>query len=132
MPITTYMTGEFRERDFADSNIGPVLRELRQVTGLDWRVEQYTIRRRKRFRWRTTILYSLYCGIGDTGEFQIINFYNEGTGSSINTEVSASLVVTFMYGMMGGYDAARRDGDMVSVRVEEREAGSARAPANAV
>lgn len=55
-----------------------------------------------RLWWKKKVkLYTLYSRIMG-GEYQVINFYRDGTDWSINTYVPAELIVAFLYGLING------------------------------
>ena len=81
--------------------VDDTLRNLRAITGKDWRIEKH-LQRSGFFRKRLRELFCLYIGVGDGimgyKEFQIVNFYRDGTDWSINHYVPAELLVAYMYG----------------------------------
>ena len=100
MPATTFMRPDECLAPTGHKTVDEVLRDLRSITGKDWRVEKH-LQRSGFFRKRTRELFCLYLGVGDGllgYEFQIINFYRDGTDWSINHYVPAELLVAYMYG----------------------------------
>lgn len=48
-------------------------------------------------------LYTLYVKtIDGYAYWQVINFYSDTSGTSINTEVSAEVMIAYLYGMLAG------------------------------
>ena len=101
MPACTYLGQNEYLAPTGVKALDEALAELRSVTGEDWRV---AVRRfvTGRLWWRKEVQhFELYCGLGG-GEFQIINFYRDGTDWSINHYVPAELVVAYIFGTIGG------------------------------
>ena len=101
MPATTWL----REDEFLQPTghkvVDETLRELREVTGKDWRVDKRRTTTGHLWWKRHVDLFSLYVRLGMTmlgDEFQIINFHRDGTDWSINHHVPAELVVAYMLG----------------------------------
>lgn len=101
MPACTYL-GEY---EYASPSgvkaLDEALSELRALTKDDWRVAVRTFVT-GRLWWRKEVrLYEIYCALGG-GEFQVINFYRDGTDWTINHYVPAELAVAYLYGTIGG------------------------------
>lgn len=99
MPITTYLD-EVMVRSWEielDADVHGVLREVRHATHERWAIQPST----KMGLWRSTTSYRLYAWIQGE-EWQLINFYQEGTGTSINTAVSKDSVMAYLSGYLAG------------------------------
>lgn len=102
MPAFTYLGEHDHTQPTDHKELDKTLTELRKLTGEDWRIGSW-IYRTGCLWWREEYPhYSLYVGVG-SGEFQIINFYRDGTDWSINPDVSAELLMAFMLGYIGGW-----------------------------
>jgi hypothetical protein len=108
MPITTYA----RLQDIlqtADTDIVEAQNALKGLEGIVV-VKEVPLRRSVMPKWWQFPLFNRYrleAGyqvlhfIADTSlgpEWQVINFYREGTGTSINTTVPKELVLAYLYG----------------------------------
>lgn len=71
-------------------------------------VLEYAIPATRRWwqRRQTTMVYEVLWPLGALGECQVVNFYLEGTGTSINTLVPASTVLAYLWGYMAGWHGA--------------------------
>ena len=67
-------------------------------------VEQWRVQLPKKHWWssaRYHILYTVLWPLGDTmlgPEWQVVNFYREDSGTSINTVVNKEMVLAYLYG----------------------------------
>lgn len=108
MPMCTYLGDAEHTSPTGHKVIDETLADLRKQSGDDWRVGVHVIEQPRWFRkpirhkW-----YALYINVG-LGEFQRINFYRDGTDWSINPNVTAELVVAYMFGYLAGDWQAKR------------------------
>jgi hypothetical protein len=106
--ITTYLTDNDLSRRVTHKSVAKVLTELQALHPSDgWHITEYIYPAYRRWYWPFTEVaearvFELYKRLTDYGEYQIINFYRDGTDWSINTFVPAELVIAFMYGAMRG------------------------------
>lgn len=104
MPMYTYISDHNR-RDWAsvkDNYINKLLQEVREKFDNNYLIQEREFTTKKWFRKPvTTILYDIYYGKGV--EVQCINFCRDGE-QTLNPMVSKSYVVTFLLGMLNGYD----------------------------
>ena len=103
MSITTFLTTHEAEAQ-SDADLQPLLDSLRDKTGQRWVVLRVRERRTALmygiFRV-PRVLYSLYAQL-DGHEYQLINFYQDDTGTSINTWVTKAMVVAYLRGYLSG------------------------------
>lgn len=97
MPIEVYDRAV--QKPLSNKDLETVLEETRKITKTDWVVQEW----QRKPTWRDNLLgikplpwYSLCLNFG--GSYQLINFYVEGSGTSINTEVRANLVMAYLMG----------------------------------
>lgn len=104
MGIYTYMTEQERRtwHEVKDKEINGLLKDLRGFNSNIYMQEQtYEIKRL--FRKPVIITrYTMY--IDSNYDAQIINFCPEEGRSSINTSVPRQLMITYMLGMLHGYN----------------------------
>ena len=100
MAITTYFSQRDVDAIADDPILAPLLEELSRLTGQRWVAQSYPVKRRfHKSTWR----WCLYKSLGATflgDEYQVINFYRDNTGTSINTCVTKELIVAFLYGYL--------------------------------
>lgn len=100
MPICTYLSAGELDLAIENKAVAEALADLRKSDpdgGWVCRERSYRVRRGLFRRPEERKSYSVYKRITG-GEYQIINFYRDGTDWSINTSVPAELAVAFMYG----------------------------------
>ena len=100
MAITTYLSQRDVDAIPGDPVLAPLLDELSQRTGHQWVAQSYLVKRLFR---KPIWCWCLYQSLGTTllgDEYQIINFYRDDTGTSINTCVPKELLVAFLYGCL--------------------------------
>lgn len=103
MCITTFLHDSELNIPTSCKVLNETLLELRKLTKKDWQVIEH-VHVKERF-FRKAIVhksYELYVYVGGCGPWQLINFFKEGTGTTINTVNSNELVIAYMYGMLGG------------------------------
>jgi hypothetical protein len=91
-----------------DHDVRALLDELEARYGERWRAVRYTRPLWRRWFnpwnvWRPMlprVTWSLYYEY-HPDEWQVINFYREGTDWSINTSVSKELIVAYLHGYLG-------------------------------
>jgi hypothetical protein len=102
MPCFTYLSGDEWTKPTTDKELNEVLAEARLVTGLDWRIWEDVRTYKRWFRKPITKkYYELVLGVGN-GEFQLINFHNPDSGTSINMRATAGPVCAYLYGVLSG------------------------------
>ena len=100
MPMTTYFSQRDVDAITDDLVLAPLLEELSQRTGRRWVAQSYLV---KRLFHKPMRSWCLYKSLGATllgDEYQVINFYRDETGTSINTYVPKELLVAFLYGCL--------------------------------
>jgi len=101
MPMCTYLGDTEHTAPTGHREIDELLPRVRKLTGRDWRVGVRAFTERRWFRAdRVSRIFSLYFGL-QWGEFQVINFYRDESGTTINPGASAELVAAYLYGMLG-------------------------------
>ena len=109
MPICTFMSRHEERQSSSNTEIAALVKEVTEASGRLWIVTDHLIdvtpwwSRKK----RTKTLHTLYVQLVGA-EYQMINFYSETAESSINTIVSADLIVAYLYGMLGAIDQITR------------------------
>lgn len=103
MPVTTYLNPEDYLQPTGNAELNALLAQVRKNTGKDWRLCEHRFtevtgiwpfyKRKKR------VLYSVYVEVQGP-EFQVINFYREDTGTSINESNEAGYVAAYFYGIL--------------------------------
>jgi hypothetical protein len=106
MPICTYITDSEKEQwtSVSDKEINRLLQEVRQIDPKCLIQERECTIKRMFRRPKTLRLYTVYNYVS-YGEAQIINFCQEHTWS-LNTAVSRSYVITYLYGILSGIHVA--------------------------
>jgi len=111
MPMSTFLTRELVNEyldGVTDKEIAQVVGMLRNVTGRDWVVHEMKHTHKRLFGKVTEIfLYTVY--LGCENQYQIINFYNSESDLSINYQVPANMVHSYLMGMLAGGDNYRYD-----------------------
>jgi hypothetical protein len=105
MPITTYARLEDMLRT-ADKDIVEAQNALDHLVVVREVPMRYSVKPRwwtfpLRNLYRLEVGYQVLHFIADTPlgpEWQVINFYREGTGTSINTTVPKEIVLAYLYG----------------------------------
>ena len=95
--MSTYLSeNEFTEK-VSNLHLQELLNKVNKIEQ-KYRLEEIVFKtgiiRKKYFK-----TYNVYYEIGYP-EFQLINFYNENSEDSINTEVSADIVSAYFYGIL--------------------------------
>lgn len=102
MPMCTYYGPTEAMRPTGDNDLDALLVEVRNATGKDWRIDwRDSIVRKALRRPKTTRVYSLIVAT-IAPEFQVINFYRDGQGWTINSDVTKELIYAYLYGVLGG------------------------------
>lgn len=104
MPCFTYLSDSDCLKPTGNDELDKRLTMLRKLSGKDYRIEKYVSYRRSfpHLRQKEYVGYTLYYGIGG-GEFQIINFYR-ARDWTINTEVSAEILLNYIMGVINGIE----------------------------
>lgn len=106
MTCTTFLHAGELNQPLPDPDLQDVLDSVRKLTKQDWQVVPITLTHRKWFKTTTETRYGVYVYVGGMGPWQQINFFREGSESSINLYVSLDVVAAYFFGMLNG---ARRD-----------------------
>lgn len=101
MPMTTFFSHE--QQELKDKELEKILAEANSVCSEKWLVEE---REYKPLFRKFLYFYTLNFSLGG-GEYQVINFYNGKSDSSINSSVSAEMVAAYLYGYMGGFECKK-------------------------
>jgi len=109
MPIVRYLSDREKNCNLRNKIVASSLEELRKTTGKDWQICERKVSWFRRFT-RHQMVYSLYVisGISYSGgdnEYQLINMYDEKSGSS--TEVSADTIVAWIEGYLSCYESVK-------------------------
>lgn len=101
--ICTYLNqDEFaRFLNVTDEDINEALREVNSLTGDEFLIQEIEIVYRKWFKKSRRFLYTLYARLAHT-EVQVINFFLDNSGWSINTTVPKPIILAYLYGQIGG------------------------------
>lgn len=113
--ITTFLHDGELNVPTSNSTLNEVLAQVREADpSANWQViERVTEKRCRRGLWfemKQRRSYELYIYVGGMGPWQLINFYQENSGSSINVGNSADLVVAFLLGILAGLHRGDDDG----------------------
>ena len=100
MTCTTFLYDCELNQRLPDPEAQQVVEEARKRTGKNWQVVPLQVNRRKWFKTTTETLYGVYVYVGGVGPWQQINFYREGTRSSINLYVPLEVVAAYFLGML--------------------------------
>lgn len=112
MPITTYLHPSDTSVD--DKDITPLIEELYEKTGERWVVLASQKTKRRLWKKSLVVSYMLCKHLGDNPlgrEVQIINFYVDGSGTSINTLVSKGHILAYVWGYLGGLAQGEERGE---------------------
>lgn len=102
MTCTTFLHEGELNVPLPNAELQKLLEEVRERTGKDWQVVPIQA---VKGRWpvkKTITLYGVYVYVGGVGPWQQINFYREGSDSSINLYVTLDLVAAYLFGLHGG------------------------------
>lgn len=102
--ITTFLSTNEQNIPIKNIEITKLLAEIRDKTKENWQVLEIEHSRSPSFFRKsiTTFSYEVYFEVGGCAPFQIINFYRDNTGTTLNIGVSAELVVAYFYGILSG------------------------------
>lgn len=100
MTCTTFLHEGELNQPLPDQECQLILEEARKHSGKDWQVVPIHVIRWKWFRKHVETLYGVYVYVGGVGPWQQINFYREGTRSSINLYVPLEVVAAYFLGML--------------------------------
>jgi len=103
MTCTTFLHNGELNQPLPNTEVQEFLDIARAQTGKDWQVVPITISSRKWFKTTYSTLYGVYVYVGGMGPWQQINFFNEGSGSSINLYVPIETVGAFFMGMVAAH-----------------------------
>ena len=111
MPITTFLHNSELNVPTTNKDLNEILTEVRIVTGQNWQVIERLVHKARPWWafWRANKIhksYSVYVFVGGVGPWQEINFYRDDASSSINIDVTAELVIAYLYGMLSGFHQA--------------------------
>lgn len=102
MVCTTFLSDSDLNKPLPDAEVQEFLDLARMQTGKNWQVVPITFTSRKWFKTRHFTLYEVYVYVGGIGPWQQINFYREGSDSSINLCVPLETVAAFFMGIVAG------------------------------
>ena len=109
MVCTTFLhDGELNMR-LPDAEIQSIFDEAKARTGENWQVVPLEVKRRKWFKTHTETLYGVYVYVGGCGPWQQINFYREGSKSSINLYVPLEVVAAYFLGILSSPKAITKE-----------------------
>jgi hypothetical protein len=110
MCITTFLHDSELNVPTSNIELNKVLKELRTASKEDWQlIERHHCVRGFFGRTKKSYnIYELYVFVGGCGPWQLINFYSEGSDTSINTSNSADKIMAFMLGYLGGIAKAQK------------------------
>jgi hypothetical protein len=104
MCITTFLHDSELNVPTSNEELNKILKTVRDETKEDWQVIERSYVQRKIFKKPVVVKYfELYKWIGGFGPWQLINFYRANSETSINTENSADVVVSFLMGIRSGF-----------------------------
>jgi hypothetical protein len=102
MPICTYLHNCERNVDTSSDEINARLKQVRAETGEDFQVLEFKLIKKPFFgKEKVFYGYELYSPL-IFPEYQIINFYNGKSSSSINIRNSAEVVLAYLDGILSG------------------------------
>lgn len=121
MVTTTCLYDYEQNRPIKNKEVAIVLAAVRKFTGENWQVVEtehlsgptWFKEVKRRFS------YEVYIEVGGMLPFQRINFYLDDSvylddsDSSLNFNVSAELVVAYLYGVLSGLHSANNNGDNI-------------------
>lgn len=94
-----------------DPDLQKLLEEVRKITAEDWQVVEHRLKTQRTWlfgKTKTVSMWSLYVYVGGFGPWQVINFYREGSETSINHLVPLDMIVSYLYGILSGHEIATR------------------------
>lgn len=105
MPAFTFMFDNEKNIPTSNNELNVLLKALREKTGEDWQLLERSVQRRHLLLWKKEekifmLLVGIPCCDGSIIEYQIINFYRENTGTSINDYVPAELIAAYFFGAL--------------------------------
>jgi len=102
MTCTTFLHDGELNQPLPNAELQKILEEVRERTGKNWQVVPIQT---TSGRWpykKNKTLYGVYVYVGGMGPWQQINFYAEGSDSSINLYVTLDLVAAYLFGIHAG------------------------------
>lgn len=110
--MSTYLSQTDKTRPVQNDELNSLLKNVREVTNEDWRVDEVEHHVSKGAWWWKTwhryYRYQLLVHVGGA-EYQVINFYREPEhDGGINPWVPAELVMAFLFGILSGRQALRK------------------------
>jgi hypothetical protein len=100
MTCTTFLHDGELNLPLPDPELQSIFDEAKKRTGSNWQIVPLRVNRRKWFRATTETLYGVYVYVGGYGPWQQINFFREGSKSSINLYVPLEVVAAYFLGML--------------------------------
>lgn len=121
--ITTFLSDNELNIPTSDKVVNEVLDEVRRMTGENWQVLERTVEVYVPWylfwkRAKYVKVFDLYCYVGGCGPWQVINFYQSDSATSINTCATADLVVAYLYGIQAGCLHAKKGNKMTRSECE--------------
>lgn len=108
MTCTTFLHDGELNQPLPDAEVQMILDEVRKLSGENWQVVPLPRPRANAFLRRPPTLYGVYVYVGGMGPWQQINFWRNGTSSSINLYQPLDVVAAYLLGMLGGLQKAGR------------------------
>jgi len=105
MPICTYLNDWERDRPVENKVVCEWRDKARKATGVRIEILERKLLVGRFFRKEKTFYIILWPLLHP--EYQIINFYSEESGTSINTVVSVEMCVAYLIGLCSGSDVAK-------------------------
>ena len=100
MTCTTFLHDGELNQPLPNAELQSIFEEAKNHSGKNWQVVPIHITYRKWFRQKTKTLYGVYVYVGGMGPWQQINFFKDGSNSSINLYVSLDVVAAYFLGML--------------------------------
>ena len=101
MTCTTFLHNWELDQPLPDPELQSIFDEAKKRTGKNWQVvklEQW--QQPSWWRKKPETLYGVYVYVGGMGPWQQINFFKEGSRSSINLHVPLEVVAAYFLGML--------------------------------
>lgn len=101
--ICSYYTLEEIQSRVSHTKMQKLLDEVSKETNRKWFVKEYKIKHNTMFRPWVETIYELMCQTSYSSvECQVINFYRDKSDSTINTNNSSDLIISYLYGILTG------------------------------
>lgn len=114
MCITTFLHDGELDVPTSNEELNKLLKTVKEETKENWQILERTYRESRAWgmRHEDVKYYELYKWVGGMGPWQLINFYNSKSGTSINTGNSVEVVMAFLLGIRAGFysEGAKNEG----------------------